>query len=92
MLKISELDYFLNKKLEEKIDLYREKKIPALKCIKELWKIKKSINYPKTKTRVTMTKELMKDPYIPKLQILMDFAIVADKRSFEEVEKFYKKN
>jgi hypothetical protein len=34
----------------------------------------------------------MKDPYIPKLQILMDFAIVADKRSFEEVEKFYKKN
>jgi hypothetical protein len=92
LLRISELDYFLNKKLEEKIDLYREKKIPALKCIKELWKIKKSINYPKTKTRVTMTKELMKDPYIPKLQILMDFAIVADKRSFEEVEKFYKKN
>lgn len=92
LLRISEVDYFLNRGIGEKIGLYRQNKISAVQCIKELRKIKKSIKYPKTKTSITMTKELRKELYISKLQILMDFAIVADKRSFEEVEAFYKNN
>jgi hypothetical protein len=86
LLRISELDYFLNKELGKKIGQYRKKQITLLECVEELIKERNSMKYPKTKTKISFTKEAWDDFYIPKMQILMDFASVADKRSFEEVE------
>jgi len=86
LLRISELDYFLNKELGKKIGQYRNKQITLHECIKELIKERNSMNYPKIKTRINMSQEARSDFYISKLQILMDFASVVDKRSFEEVE------
>ncbi len=79
-------NYFLNKELGKKIGQYRKKQITLLECVKELIEERNSMKYPKTKTRISFTKEAWDDFYIPKMQILMDFASVADKRSFEEVE------
>lgn len=87
LMNLNELDYFLNKELCKNIELYRKNNISMLKCVKKLAKESISKKYPKTKIKIKMTKEDINDPYIPKMQILMDFASVADKKSFKEIEK-----
>lgn len=87
LLNLNELDYFLNKELCKNIELYRKNDISMLKCIKKLAKESISKKYPKTKIKIKMKKEDINDPYIPKMQILMDFASVANKNSFKEIEK-----
>jgi len=85
-LGFNELDYFLNTKIKTIINLYREKKIGFTECVEDLVRERFTNRYPKNKTLMTMSKN--SDPYTTKLQILMDFAVVADKKSFEELEKY----
>lgn len=84
---LNELDYFLNKELSKIIELYRNNSISLLECIKKIRNESNSEKYPKTKIMINMTKDSMKDEYIPKMQILMDFAAVANKKSFLEIER-----
>ena len=83
--KLNELDYFLNPKLDNIMESYLKNKIDIQKCIKMLLKEGKSVNYLKTKAMIKMTKK-NRFPYNSKLQTLMDYASVANKRSFEELE------
>ena len=86
LLMLNELDYFLNKQLSAKIELYRKNKISLIQCVKDLIYEKRKSKYPKSKKLITMTQESMKDPYIPHMQILMDFASAANKKSFNQME------
>ena len=84
---VNELDYFLNPKFERYITSYRKNRINLKYCINLIIKEGKSNAYPKTKTTIKMTKESLKDPFIPKMQILMDIATSANKYSFNEMER-----
>jgi hypothetical protein len=83
---LNEFDYFFNLKIGETIDLYRRNQINIKKCINILIKEGRSERYPKSKTMIKLTKKSGRDPYITKMQILMD-ASAANKNSFQEIEE-----
>ncbi|WP_156096047.1 hypothetical protein [Methanobacterium sp. SMA-27] len=82
---LNELDYFFNKKISEIIKSYQEKKIDLEECFRRLLRERSPKNYPHSKSMMKRTKK--SDKYINKMQILMDFASVANKKSFQEIEK-----
>ncbi len=81
------MDYFLNKKIDKFIESYREDKIDLNEFFKLLLKERFFNNYPRTKSMIKMNKK-NRYPYNSKLQILMDFATVANFHSFEEIERY----
>ncbi len=83
---LNEFDYFINKELSRIIDSYRNGEINLQSCVKKLKNERFSTKYPRNKTNVVVTKELMDDPYIKILQIIMDFAAGADKKTYREME------
>ena len=85
--RLNELDYFLNPELDSILQSYRKNQIDLQTSIKMLLKEGKSDKYPKTKVMIEMTKDSRTDPFISKMQILMDFASVTDKYSFNEMEE-----
>jgi len=87
---LNELDYFLNENINRILELYNKNRINLKECFKRLLKEKFSGKYPRNKTMLKLTKA--RDAYITKTQILMDFAVVADKKSFEEIEKYALEN
>ena len=84
---LNEFDYFFNLTLGKTIESYRTNQINLKECIKILIKEGRSDRYPKNKTMIKMTKNSGRDPYITKMQILMDFASAANKNSFKEIEQ-----
>ncbi|AXV40754.1 hypothetical protein [Methanobacterium sp. BAmetb5] len=86
VLGLNELDYFLNEEISKIINSYHEKEINLKECFKALLIERFSDKYPRTKNMIIMTKE-NRYPYINKMQILMDFAAVANYYSFQEMEK-----
>ncbi|AIS31505.1 hypothetical protein BRM9_0684 [Methanobacterium formicicum] len=86
VLGLNELDYFLNEEISKIINSYHEKEINLKECFKALLIERFSDKYPRTKSMIIMTKE-NRYPYINKMQILMDFAAVANYYSFQEIEK-----
>ncbi|HOI39388.1 MAG TPA: hypothetical protein PL168_01545 [Methanobacterium sp.] len=83
---LNELDYFINEEISKIISLYHEKQINLKECFKALLNERFSEEYPRKRTMITMTKE-NRYPYLNKMQILMDFAAVANYYSFQEMEK-----
>lgn len=83
---LNQLDYFVNEKLHNIIHSYQENETNRREFFKALLKERISRTYPRNKSMVSLSKDLWKDSYVSRLQILMDFASVANKRSFEEIE------
>lgn len=83
---LNEFDYFINKELSSIVYSYRRGEISLSTCVKKLKDERFSKKYPRKKTNVEVTKELMTDPYIKILQIIMDFAAGADKKTYREME------
>lgn len=83
---LNELDYFLNRDISKIIGLYRKKEITLDHFYRLLLRERFSGKIPKIKTMIKLNKEQRKSFTVPRLMILMDFAVVADMHSFEEIE------
>jgi hypothetical protein len=90
---LNEFDYFINTQIQNNISSNQRKQISLKECFKSLLKERFSNNYPKNKSSIRMPIEGMslieyntKEYYLSRMQILMEYASVANKRSFEEIE------
>jgi len=85
-LGLNELDYFLNEEIDEFIQSHLEEQIDLNELFKVLLNERLSNKYSRSISMIKMTKK-NRYPYNYKLQILMDFAVVANYYSFEEIER-----
>lgn len=84
---LNELDYFLNKEITKILNQYHKNQIGLKECLKLLLKERISRKYPKTKAMMKLTKYNRFSLSGGLLQIVMDFASVANYHSFYEIEK-----
>ncbi|OQD59378.1 hypothetical protein MBBAR_3c00330 [Methanobrevibacter arboriphilus JCM 13429 = DSM 1125] len=87
LIGINKLDFFLDRKINKIILDYRKNKINLKIAIKKLKKEKSFISFIKTKKMVKFEKNDLHIKLKRKMVILMDYASVAEMRSFKEIEK-----
>ncbi len=92
LIGLDQFDYFIDEKFRNKINLLETDQLDSKEFREYIIKQRLSENYPKSCSMIEFTKEELYNPYYNTLQILMDFAVVANYHSFRQIEKKWERS